>query len=177
MMMMRESARRLGEDESHNSKYQLTIVGAAGRIETMTESKALPFKKLDANAVLPERGSVHAAGLDLHSIEPLRLLPKQRVLVRTGLAVAIPEGHYGRIAPRSGLATRMGIDVLAGVIDADYRGEIQCLLYNTSGEAVELRAKTKICQLIIEKIITPTPQWADELPETKRGVGGFGSTG
>ena len=139
--------------------------------------EALRFRKLDANATLPTRGSSAAAGLDLYSLEAVRLTSKQRALVRTGLAVAIPEGYYGRIAPRSGLATKNGIDVLAGVIDADYRGEIQCLLYNTGDATVELPAQTKICQLIIEKIITPAGAWADELPETIRGENGFGSTG
>jgi dUTP pyrophosphatase len=140
-------------------------------------NEALRFRKLDANATLPTRGSSAAAGLDLYSIEAVRLTSKQRALVRTGLAVAIPEGYYGRIAPRSGLATKNGIDVLAGVIDADYRGEVQCLLYNTGDEIVELPAQTKICQLIIEKIVTPAVAWADELPETIRGEKGFGSTG
>lgn len=137
----------------------------------------LKIKKLVTNATLPTRGSSLAAGLDLYSTEPVRLSPKQRALVRTGLAVAVPEGYYGRIAPRSGLATKNGLDVLAGVIDADYRGEIQCLLYNTGEETVELPAQTKICQLIIEKIVTPAAVWADELPETDRGASGFGSTG
>jgi dUTP pyrophosphatase len=137
----------------------------------------LKIKKLTTDATLPTRGSSSAAGLDLHSIEPVHLSPKQRTLVRTGLAVAVPEGYYGRIAPRSGLATKNGIDVLAGVIDADYRGEIQCLLYNTGDETVELPAQTKICQLIIEKIVTPAATWVDELPETARGESGFGSTG
>jgi dUTP pyrophosphatase len=137
----------------------------------------LKFRKLTANAMLPTRGSSAAAGLDLYSIEPVSLLPQQRALVRTGLAVAIPEGFYGRIAPRSGLATKNGIDVLAGVIDADYRGEIQCLLYNTGDQTVELPAQSKICQLIIEKIVTPSAEWVDELPETTRGERGFGSTG
>ena len=143
----------------------------------MMELRTLPFKKLDAEATLPGRGSEHAAGLDLHSIEPLRLLPNQRALIRTGLAVAIPQGYYGRIAPRSGLATKQGVDVLAGVVDADYRGEIQCLLHNTGDKVVELPAQTKICQLIIEKIVTPTAVWVDSLPDTNRGEGGFGSTG
>lgn len=141
----------------------------------MTE--ILTFKQLDPKAILPSRGSASAAGLDLHSLEPISLSSHERLLVRTGLAVAIPEGFYGRIAPRSGLATKKGINVLAGVIDADYRGEIRCLLHNTGDETVALPAQTKICQLIIEKIITPTPQWADELNETLRGDDGFGSTG
>jgi dUTP pyrophosphatase len=118
-----------------------------------------------------------AAGLDIYSIEDLTIGPKQRSLARTGLAVAIPEGHYGRLAARSGLAMQNGMDVLAGVIDADYRGEIGCLLYNTSDEIIHLPARTKVCQLIIEKIITPTPVWADDISETDRGSGGFGSTG
>jgi len=137
----------------------------------------LKFKRLKTNAMLPTRGSAAAAGLDLYSVEAVSLLPQQRALVRTGLAVAIPEGYYGRVAPRSGLATKNGIDVLAGVIDADYRGEIQCLLYNTGDETVELPAQSKICQLIIEKIVTPTACLVNELPETTRGAGGFGSTG
>jgi len=143
----------------------------------MENTEPLKFKKLDPRATLPTRGSTAAAGLDLYSIEVLKLQSMERKLVRTGLAVAIPEGFYGRIAPRSGLATKNGIDVLAGVIDADYRGEIQCLLHNTGNETVELPAEAKVCQLIIEKIITPTPVLVDDLTSTTRGSGGFGSTG
>lgn len=143
----------------------------------MSAEQFLRFKKLDPRAMLPSRGSPFSAGLDLHSIEASTLEPNQRQLIRTGLAVAIPEGHYGRLAPRSGLAVQKGIDVLAGVIDADYRGEIQCLLHNTGAEIVELPAQTRICQLIVEKMITPTPVWADDLTNTTRGSGGFGSTG
>ena len=137
----------------------------------------LNFKKLDPRATLPARGSRAAAGLDLYSIEAVSLKPGQRAVARTGLAVAIPEGFYGRLAPRSGLATKRGLDVLAGVIDADYRGEIGCLLYNAGDEKIELAANTKICQLIIERILTPTAAWADDLDDTERGGGGFGSTG
>ena len=139
--------------------------------------ESLSFKKLDPEAVLPERASQSSAGLDLYSIEAVSLQPGERRLIRTGLAVAIPEGFYGRVAPRSGLAVKKGIDVLAGVIDADYRGEIGCLLYNTGNETITLPAQSKICQLIIEKIITPTAVWVDGLSNTSRGSGGFGSTG
>jgi dUTP pyrophosphatase len=144
----------------------------------MEELERLSFEKLDPRAVLPTRGSVSAAGLDLYSIEDASLPPRERRLIRTGLAVAIPPGFYGRLAPRSGLATQKGIDVLAGVIDADYRGEIGCLLYNAGEELIDLPAQTKMCQLIIEKIITPTAVWAgvDGLSQTSRGSGGFGST-
>jgi len=139
--------------------------------------ESLAFKKLDPKAVLPTRGSSAAAGLDIYSIEDVSLEPNERRVIRTGLAAAIPEGYYGRLAPRSGLATKNGLDVLAGVIDADYRGELGCLMYNTGDEPINLPAQTKICQLIIEKIIAPAAVWADSLAETSRGSGGFGSTG
>lgn len=142
-----------------------------------TETQRLEFKRLDAEAVLPTRGSVASAGLDLYTIENITIAPRQRVLARTGLAVAIPEGFYGRIAPRSGLAMKTGLDVLSGVIDADYRGEVGCLLYNTGDEPIELAKNSKMCQLIIEKIITPEAAWSEDLTATARGAGGFGSTG
>jgi dUTP pyrophosphatase len=141
------------------------------------DAEPLLVKRLDSRAVLPSRGSSQAAGLDIHAIDDLTIEPGGRALASTGLAVAIPEGYYGRIAPRSGLATKHGLDVLAGVIDADYRGEIRCLLYNAGDEAIHLPAQSKICQLIIEKIITPNAVWADDISETDRGSGGFGSTG
>ena len=137
----------------------------------------LRFKQLDSRAVLPSRGSALAAGLDVCSIEDLRIEPRQRAIAKTGLAVAIPPGFYGRVAPRSGLAARNGLDVLAGVIDSDYRGELCVLLYNTGDEAIDLPAGSKICQLIIEQIITPEATWVSDLDETARGAGGFGSTG
>ena len=137
----------------------------------------LNFKRLDPRAVLPTRGSAAAAGLDLYSIEDINIQPQQRVLARTGIAVAIPHGFYGRVAPRSGLAVKNGLDVLAGVIDSDYRGEICCALLNTGDEPIDLTQGSRLCQLIIEQIITPTPAWSDELEDTTRGAGGFGSTG
>lgn len=139
--------------------------------------RLLSFKRLDQKAILPTRGSSLAAGLDIYAIEDLTIQPGERALARSGLAVAIPGGYYGRLAPRSGLATQKGLDTLAGVIDADYRGELRCLLYNSGSETIHLPAQSKICQLIIERIITPAAVWADEISETDRGDGGFGSTG
>ena len=92
------------------------------------------------------------------------------------MAVAIPPGFYGRVAPRSGLAAKQGLDVLAGVIDSDYRGEICCVLYNTGDETITLSAGSKICQLILEQIVTPEAAWVADLDATARGAGGFGST-
>jgi len=144
---------------------------------TATAIAVLEFKRIDDRATLPSRGSELSAGLDLYSIEDITIEPGKRTLAKTGLAVAIPPGHYGRIAPRSGLAMKHGLDVLSGVIDSDYRGEIGCLLYNTGDEPIQLSAGSKICQLIIEKIEMPKAVWADDLSDTTRGSGGFGSTG
>ena len=137
----------------------------------------LRFKQLDERATLPARGSEFSAGLDICSLEDVVIEPHQRATARTGLAVAIPHGFYGRVAPRSGLAAKHGLDVLAGVIDSDYRGELCCLLYNTGDASIALPAGSKICQLIIEKIIAPKAVWSNDLDETARGAGGFGSTG
>jgi dUTP diphosphatase len=137
----------------------------------------IKFKRLDPRAILPTRGSSASAGLDIYSIEDIVIQPMQRVLARTGLAVAVPLGFYGRIAPRSGLAVKNGLDVLAGVIDSDYRGEVCCALLNTGEEALALPKGSRLCQLIIEQIITPAPEWVDDLDATTRGAAGFGSTG
>ncbi len=137
----------------------------------------LKFQKLHDEARLPARGSEYAAGLDLCAVEERVIPAGGRAAVRTGLAVSIPEGFYGRIAPRSGLAVRHGLDVLAGVIDSDYRGEILCALINHGEDDLEIKVGMRVAQLIIEAIIRPEAVWADELDETERGAGGFGSTG
>jgi dUTP pyrophosphatase len=141
----------------------------------MTER--LLFKRLHPEARLPTRGSAGAAGLDLYAVERMTIQPGGRAAVRTGLAAAIPQGFYGRVAPRSGLAVRHGVDVLAGVIDSDYRGEILCALVNHGEEPFEVEPGARVAQLIVEAIASPEPAWAEDLPETARGAGGFGSTG
>ena len=140
-------------------------------------SERLNFKRLHPEARLPARGSAGAAGLDLCAVERVTIEPGGRAAVRTGLAVAIPRGFYGRVAPRSGLAVRHGLDVLAGVIDSDYRGEILCALVNLGREPFEVEPGARVAQLIVEAISTPEPAWAEDLEETARGAGGFGSTG
>jgi dUTP pyrophosphatase len=137
----------------------------------------LHFKRLHPEAKLPARGSAGAAGLDLCAVERVSIEPGGRAAVRTGLAVAIPRGFYGRVAPRSGLAVRHGLDVLSGVIDSDYRGEILCLLVNLGPEPFEVKPGARVAQLIIEAVAMPEPVWAEDLEETARGAGGFGSTG
>jgi dUTP pyrophosphatase len=140
-------------------------------------SERLLFKRLHPAARLPTRGSAGAAGLDLYAVERVTISPGARAAVRTGLAAAVPEGFYGRVAPRSGLAVRHGIDVLAGVIDSDYRGEILCALVNHGEEPFEVEPGARVAQLVVEAIASPEPEWAEDLEETARGAGGFGSTG
>ncbi len=135
------------------------------------------IKRLHPNAVLPHPGSPFAAGADLCTVEAFTLAPGERHAAPTGLAIEIPPGWYGRVAPRSGLAARHGIDTLAGVIDADYRGELKVLLINLGPAPVAFAAGDRIAQLIIERAARCDYDWADDLPDTARGEGGFGSTG
>jgi dUTP pyrophosphatase len=137
----------------------------------------IKIKKLHPAARLPQRGTPFAAGADLSCVEAFTLAPGERKLVPTGLAVEIPPGFYGRVAPRSGLAVKHGIDTLAGVIDADYRAELRVALINLGLEPVSFAAGERIAQLIIEQAAMCAYEWAEELSDTERGQGGFGSTG
>jgi len=137
----------------------------------------IKYKKLNNEANTPVQATSSDAGNDLFSAEPVELEPLQRKVVKTGISIAIPEGFYGRVAPRSGLAVRLGIDVLAGVIDAGYRGEVGVVLINLSSDKVTFEKGSKIAQLIIEKCHTVNWEEASDLPESERLDAGFGSTG
>ena len=115
----------------------------------------LQIKKLAEKALLPKKGSEYAAGYDIYALTGTVVPARGKVLVSTGIAMAIPEGNYGRIAPRSGLAAKHSIDVGAGVIDSDYRGEVKVLLFNLGETDFEVKEEDRIAQLIIEKY-TPT---------------------
>ena len=141
------------------------------------------IKKLSDKAVIPSKGSVGAAGYDLYTTESYELKPGERKAFKTDIALAIPEGFYGRVAPRSGLAVKHGIDVLAGVIDSDYRGEILVALVNLGDKPVQLPVikdgkETAIAQIIFESCGTVTDGFneVDDLTATQRGSGGFGSS-
>jgi dUTP pyrophosphatase len=140
-------------------------------------SNVLKIKKLNPDAKVPKRGSERAASYDISSVEEAEIPPKGKYLFSTGLSMAIPTGHYGRVAPRSGLAVKHFIDVGAGVIDEDYRGELKVLLFNFGEEAYKVSKGDRIAQLILEKISTPEVVEVESLDETERGQGGFGSTG
>lgn len=130
-----------------------------------------PYAK---SPTLATSGSV---GYDLFSTEDVDILPYSRRLVDTGLMMAIPYGYYGRIAPRSSLAITYSIDIGAGVIDPDYRGEIKVLMINNSNQKYMVKKGDKIAQLILEKVLITEVKVVRQLNTTIRGSGGFGSTG
>ena len=137
----------------------------------------IKFKRLHEKATLPTRGSELSAGLDLYAIGNYTIYIGSQVKIATGLSTAIPDGFYGRVAPRSGMAVNHGINVHAGVIDADYRGEVHVCLINHGSKQIEIKPGDRIAQLIIETCSLDVAEWADDLDNTGRGTGGFGSTG
>ncbi|XP_076322708.1 deoxyuridine triphosphatase [Tachypleus tridentatus] len=137
----------------------------------------LKFSKLSSNAQTPTKGSAHAAGFDLYSAYEYLIPPASKAVVMTDIQIAVPEGCYGRIAPRSGLAAKYFIDVGAGVIDYDYRGNVGVVLFNFGDKEFKVNKGDRIAQLICEKIIYPDLKELQTLGDTERGDGGFGSSG
>lgn len=138
-------------------------------------------KKLDERAVLPTYGSEYAAGADLYAVTDgeLTFEPGETKLVHTGLAMEIPEGYAGLIYARSGLASKRGLAPAnkVGVVDADYRGEIMVALHNHGTIAQTIASGERIAQLVVAPFLKANYEQAEELNETVRGAGGFGSTG
>jgi len=136
----------------------------------------IPLKILSDKATVPKRALPGSAGLDLSASEDVTIPPRKWKLVSTGLAMQIPGGYYGRIAPRSGLAAKNGIDVLAGVIDENYTGEVKVILMNNDDKEFQDHCGERIAQIIFEKILVDDFEVVSELTETERGANGFGST-
>jgi len=138
-----------------------------------------PVKRLRPDAILPTRATGGSVGYDLYAVEDVTIGSLQFGTVKTGIAVAVPGGYYARIAPRSGLAVKYGLAVLAGVVDNDYRGEVKAVVANFAAGTgdVTLRAGDRVAQIILEACATPPVVELAELPGTERGEGGFGSSG
>lgn len=134
-------------------------------------------QKLSSNAVIPTRGSEQAAGLDLYSPSTYSIAPGARALIPIDISISIPIGTYAHILPRSGLAVKHGIHVGAGVVDSDYRGNIQVLLFNLGSEVFEVRPGDRIAQMVIKPHLILPMQEVDKLDSTERNQGGFGSSG
>ncbi|XP_057578096.1 deoxyuridine 5'-triphosphate nucleotidohydrolase, mitochondrial isoform X2 [Hippopotamus amphibius kiboko] len=137
----------------------------------------LRFVRLSEHATAPTKGSARAAGYDLYSAYDYTVPPMEKTLVKTDIQIALPSGCYGRVAPRSGLAAKHFIDVGAGVIDEDYRGNVGVVLFNFGKEKFEVKKGDRIAQLICERIFYPEIEEVQVLDDTGRGSGGFGSTG
>ena len=148
----------------------------------MEETKMkIDIKKLKENATIPTRGSSQAAGYDLYACidETIYIEPHKTVKIGTGLAMAIPEGYYGDIRPRSGKATKEGLrpSNTPGTIDSDYRGELIVALHNDFDTVGKVEPNERIAQLLIKSYEVAEFNLVDNLDETERGSGGFGSTG
>lgn len=143
------------------------------------KSSLIKIKRLDPNAEMPKRATVESAGFDLYSLEDFSLEPGKHKSVRTGLAFEIPPGFAMLIYPRSGLAKSHGITLsnAVGVVDSDYRGEVMVLLHNAGDSRVSFQAGDRIAQAIIHALPDIELVECEELSETERGKGGFGSTG
>ncbi len=141
----------------------------------------IAVKKLDERAVLPTYGSEFSAGADLYALTDgeVEILPGETKLVRTGLAMEIPEGYAGFIYARSGLASKRGLAPAnkVGVVDADYRGEVMVALHNHSLQKQTIASGERIAQLVVAPFLKASFEERETLSETVRGVGGFGSTG
>jgi dUTP pyrophosphatase len=138
----------------------------------------IQIKKLSDQAKIPTQGSKYAAGYDLYAAEEVLVNTMGRKLVKTNISISIPEGYYGRIAPRSGLAYKNGIDVLAGVIDSDYRGDIGVILFNSDHNLdFPVNVGDRIAQIIIEKCHSVNWETVENLEASVRSEKGFGSSG
>lgn len=137
----------------------------------------LPIKKLVPEAKLPTFAHDTDAGMDLYALEKVVLPAGERALVKTGIAVAIPAGYVGLFWDKSGLSNKYGLKVIGGVIDAGYRGELLVGLLNTSAEDFQFESGQKVAQMLIQKVEHPELVEVEELDETQRGEGKFGSTG
>jgi dUTP pyrophosphatase len=140
----------------------------------------LNIKKLNEKATVPTYGTEYSAGADLYNLDtPVVIEPHKTTLIHTGIALEIPEGYCGLIFARSGLATKRGLAPAnkVGVIDADYRGEVMVALHNHSEIPAEVAAGERVAQLAIVPFLKAEFEVVDELSDTVRGEGGFGSTG
>lgn len=179
----------LNDVVEHISSLTETIKQINANIEQMSreiealkhEDEELPFKALDPDAKLPVRKHAGDAGMDIHCIKDYDIAPGERVIVQTGLAVAMPEDSVLYICPRSGLAANNGLTIVntPATIDAGFRGELKVIMLNTGSEAIHFDKGDRVAQLELLTCRFPKPVFADELPEPSdgRGASGYGSTG
>lgn len=137
----------------------------------------IKIRKLHDDAVVPAYAHLGDAGMDLYALEDYLVAPLKHVAVRTGFSFEIPEGYVGLIWDKSGLALNKGVKTMGGVIDAGYRGEVKVVMINLGVESLEIRKGMKIAQMLIQPVVATDIEVVQELSDTARGSGGFGSTG
>ena len=168
---MSARSRRVERVEQHSTEHEISGWATIPPIQV---------KRLDPELPLPRRAHPEDAGADLYSAQDLILQPGERALVRTGVAIALPIGTVGLIHPRSGMAAKNGLSIVntPGTIDSGYRGELMvCLLNTDRTEAIEITRGMRIAQLVIQRVELAQFEEVDQLDETERGSGGYGSTG
>lgn len=138
---------------------------------------SVKVKKLVPEAQLPKYGRPGDAGLDLYAAEDMSLAPGKHSLIKTGIAVSIPEGAVGLIWDRSGMAARHGLKTMAGVVDCTYRGEVGVVLMNLSQNSYEIKKGDRIAQMLVQPVLATRVEEVTDLEETERGASGFGSSG
>lgn len=144
------------------------------------EQMCVPLKILDERAIVPKNAYVGDAGVDLHAIEACTLEPFERTLIHTGLAIAIPQGYAGFVLPRSGSALKKGLSLVntPGLIDSNYRGELGVIAINLDAhEPIQIEPGDRVAQLVLMKVENVAFNVVDDLDQTDRGEGGFGSSG
>ena len=157
------------------------MAGLADRRKGIEKMSTINIKKLHPHAILPTYGSIEAAGADLYACldEPITVQPGQTAWIPTGFAMEVPKDCAGLVYARSGLACKKGLAPAnkVGVIDSDYRGPVTVVLYNHGSEPQTISHGERIAQMVITPVLTPAYQEVQELTDTGRGQGGFGSTG
>lgn len=144
--------------------------------QKLAHSLKVQLRSKDATA--PTKGSALAAGYDIYASQPTTIPANGRGLVSTDISITVPVGTYGRVAPRSGLAVKKGINCGAGVIDRDYTGEVKVMLFNHSTEDFKVEKGDRVAQLVLERIVDDAEVViVEKLEDSTRGEGGFGSTG
>ena len=166
-----------GRDESfHDQEEKRKQLFKMRKTPVAIPDSAIPVKKISESATLPTKTTSNDAGWDLYSLEDVTILKNTTSLINTGIAMAIPNGYVGLIWDRSSMGVK-GIHRHAGVVDAGYRGYIKVCLHNTTGETYHVNRGDRIAQMIIQEVPTFHMLEVDDLDDSERGGGGFGSSG
>jgi len=176
-----ERARHSEESILKPEHFQISVIHQKRNAETALvpekrEATSLRIMKLSDKAIIPKKGSRFAAGHDIYALTDGLVPAKGQTMVETGIAMGLPEGTYGRLAARSGMASKMGIAVGGGVIDSEYTGEVKVILRNHGEADCVFKAGDRIAQLIVEKVANADAMEVDDLGTTERGKAGFGSS-